>query len=131
MHAVSDRQACHRGCTSQCAASIAAAAKNTYLEGQGDFVSSLKRGITGVITCAIGDINLLTKSPRRELLGNLGINPYRIPRTLRSTGSPGSCKMPSSRLVGFCAVTYTIYVDGVNAAGASSCMNGENIPNAL
>ena len=34
-----------------------------YLEGQGDLVSRLIRGITGVTIWVIGVINLLTKSP--------------------------------------------------------------------
>ena len=34
-----------------------------YLEGQGDLVSRLITGTTGVIIWLIGDINLLTKYP--------------------------------------------------------------------
>ena len=34
-----------------------------YLEGHGDLVSRLVRGITGVTIWVIGGINLLTKSP--------------------------------------------------------------------
>ena len=34
-----------------------------YLGGQGDLVSGLIRGITGVTIWVIGEINLLTKSP--------------------------------------------------------------------
>ena len=35
----------------------------SYLEGQGDFVSRLMRGITRIITWVTGVINLLTKFP--------------------------------------------------------------------
>ena len=35
----------------------------TYSEGQGDLVSRLIRGITGVTIWVIGVISLLTKSP--------------------------------------------------------------------
>ena len=34
-----------------------------YLEGQGDLVSRLIRGITRVIMWVLGVVNLLTKSP--------------------------------------------------------------------
>ena len=34
-----------------------------YLEGHGDLVSTLIMGMNGVTICAIGVINLLTKSP--------------------------------------------------------------------
>ena len=34
-----------------------------YLEGQGDLLSSLIRGLTGFTISVIGVINLLTKSP--------------------------------------------------------------------
>ena len=34
-----------------------------YLGGQGDLVSGLIRGVTGVTIWVIGVINLLTKSP--------------------------------------------------------------------
>ena len=37
--------------------------KGPYLEGQGDSVSRLIRGITGVTIWVIGVINLPTKSP--------------------------------------------------------------------
>ena len=37
--------------------------RNPYLEGQGDLVSGLIRGVTGVTIWVIGVINLLTKSP--------------------------------------------------------------------
>ena len=39
------------------------AAAHDYLEGQGDVVTRLIMGITGVTVWAMGVMNLLTKSP--------------------------------------------------------------------
>ena len=63
---------------------------NGYLEGRGDLVSRLIRGITGVTKWVIGVIRLLTKSswPSKYLLliNQWGLNPYRQCVYSRMTG---------------------------------------------